>query len=815
MENTDNLLKSILYSESEGEVSNIITKNKSMNDPESWKPLDGRDTNVNIITNQSSTGAKAATELITNMVDSILIKRCLEEGMNPKDKAKVPKTMYDAVETLIKKNLQRGKIINADNQWIKTYAEKNLTIGITTTRKNSKNKEPCFTFVDNGEGQKPKKFPNTFLSLSEKYKSDIPFVQGKYNMGSSGTLGYCGEHWYKLIISRRYDQEGNWGWTLVRKSPQSEGDGIFAEYFIPSGEIPELSSNIQSVKPFKTQENKVCNNVSLRSGSIVKLYSYYMGHNYSGFNGTRAAFSENMVETILPLRLMDFTVKPSKNKGTARAQGIDIRRFCGMEFLLCRMKGDINNDEDDESNTRAEDLGSFTDPDIGKINLSAFLFREKPPQWYSNSNSRVFHHVNGQTMFKETRELLTRCKFPSLKDRIAIFVNSSELREPITIWKGDRETICSTNRGEKYKNKVKELIKSSEKLKKWNQEMKEAELESATSDIDNNIVREMIKHDPNLQDILSSKSPNVPIIGPTGNKDSDDGYIGKFSPSYIKCNEKILDHKLKIEGSKRLSFFTDVENDYFIRDDNRGELLFLVNGEVSKEITQKFSISKFLTNGALKIALRPSMNHIHIGDSFTFAVGLKDDAMSNRVVTKNSITILIIAGSAKTPNPQDRRNNKPQKKESKYLGLPGFELLTKKQKTLKLFAKDIKTITWEDSSFSCNEIDGGMIKDLGNGGYIHHINLDNIYLLNYCRKKANNPTAINEIMSKYILAMRIMMLGIESGLQAPKIKNSNQDLREDNYDVFRRRASAGAASVVLTLCENLPKQFSQQDEEYD
>ena len=43
----------------------------------------------------------------------------------------------------------------------------------------------------NTEGQKPEDFPKTFLSLSEKNKEGIPFVQGKFNMGSTGSLRFC------------------------------------------------------------------------------------------------------------------------------------------------------------------------------------------------------------------------------------------------------------------------------------------------------------------------------------------------------------------------------------------------------------------------------------------------------------------------------------------------------------------------------------------------------------------------------------------------------------------------------------------------
>ena len=54
-----------------------------MRDSENWVPLDKRDTNFNVVTNQAMTGAKAATELMTNMVDALLMKHAHMEGYGP------------------------------------------------------------------------------------------------------------------------------------------------------------------------------------------------------------------------------------------------------------------------------------------------------------------------------------------------------------------------------------------------------------------------------------------------------------------------------------------------------------------------------------------------------------------------------------------------------------------------------------------------------------------------------------------------------------------------------------------------------------
>ena len=212
------LCRRLLDAESESDVQAVVDSVPEMTSQKNWRPLDGRETNFNITSNQASDGGKALTELMTNMVDAVLMKHALQKHINPKGK-NAPATMHEAVDKLIK-NLRGGKLtsLDANDNWLRSFAQSNLIIGVTGARSKRKGL-PCYTFVDNGEGQEPDNFASTFLSLSTGNKKDIPFVQGKYNMGSSGVLGYCGLKWFKLIVSRRFDGASPWGFTLMRKRP--------------------------------------------------------------------------------------------------------------------------------------------------------------------------------------------------------------------------------------------------------------------------------------------------------------------------------------------------------------------------------------------------------------------------------------------------------------------------------------------------------------------------------------------------------------------------------------------------------------------
>ena len=83
-------------------------------------------------------------------------------------------------------------------------------------------KSPCITVYDFGEGQNPEDFHNTFLSLHRGNKANIHFVQGKYNMGSTGAVVFCGDKKYQLIASKRNlslanGSDSSFGFTIVRR----------------------------------------------------------------------------------------------------------------------------------------------------------------------------------------------------------------------------------------------------------------------------------------------------------------------------------------------------------------------------------------------------------------------------------------------------------------------------------------------------------------------------------------------------------------------------------------------------------------------
>lgn len=741
------------------------------------------------------------------MVDAVLMKHALLKGIDPRGKD-APRTMHQAVDVLIKP-LHGGKLTNLDpnDPWLRQFAQSNLVIGVTGAR-TRRTGLPCYTFVDNGEGQNPAVFESTFLSLSSGNKSDIPFVQGKYNMGSSGVLSYCGQRKFKLIVSRRYDGKGPWGFTLLRKRP---GGGMpVAEYFVPSGgKVPTFQED--ALFPFRKGDGRRYDGVHLTTGTVIKLYDYQIGSRFSGgFRGSREALNENLVETILPFRILDFRQTPDPKRGGDRAEGIDPRGFCGMEFLLLRShrEGDNDEDEDEAAGTGRIAVGSIKSPELGDIEISAIRLKRKLPGWLHVSNNRVFHAVNGQVQFKQTRGYLsTTCGFPALKDRVVIVIDASNLTFDAhnEIWKGDREHVRDTTIGERYKDTVTAIIKESKALLDLQNEVALEELQQAVKSERNDLFQKLVNSDRNLAALLTSRDPviTLPTAGGTGNgtEPGHGEFTGKYSPTRLRFEGSVRDRglDLPINRSRPVVARTDAENGYLQRPDNRGRLV------IDEHIYERFGIRTQLHNGRLTLYLDPVEGALKVGDRIVLKVGLQDDAMPQAVSDQVTVRIVHVE---KMPRKEKKKPTEPKAAEKGRMegdgesgpthGLPPFVLLTKDGHNV---GRE-ETQPWPDGF---TELDGGLIEDLGDNGTLYKINYDNSYHVKY-RMGARGDIARDVVTEKYILGMRILMLGYEHALRTIKeLKGEQLNGIAEYQDDFRRMTARGAAATVLALAENLPK----------
>ncbi len=799
------LCYALLGAESEADVDEIISKDKALNDKNNWLALDGNEINYNIVTNQAASGGKAATEIMTNMVDAILMRHAQSHGITH-DSSDCPKSMYDAVDSFVQ-NLQGGKLINADRNWLKDYSKKNLVVGVTgnpdSKLKTKSSAWPCYTFVDNGEGQHPDDFPKTFLSFKTGIKKAIPFVQGKYNMGSSGVLNYCGSNWYKLIVSRKWTRKGKWGWTLIRRRP---GDAEpIAEYFVYNGKIP--SFQIDSIWPLHKMDGSRYEGVCAKSGTIVKLYDFYVGKAFKTFKGAREAFLENLVETILPFQLMDFRYESG---GTTQGKGEpDQRPFYGMEYLLIRTHGAELDEDADSLERKRIHVGTITDARVGVINISAIPLekdaKKHGPAWLKYSNNRVFHAVNGQVQFKQTRGFLSGCRLSALKDRVVIVVDSTGLtsRGHADIWKGDRENIVENAMGARYKELVQDAITNSEPLRTLQTEITKEELRQIATTETADLFQKLIQENRDFINLLDNIDPTLHL--PDVDNNGGQSFEGRYDPTFlnIKRPKGVEPLGIAINRTGTVMATTDASNDFLLREDNRGSL-YLSNPQLQSMVT----IRHVLKDGQLTVFMTPgSENTELVGKTVEFEVGLNSPTMPQPL--KATVAVQFLAEDTTPKKKKKKKKKTPVTKDKPNRSLPPCKLLTKDGR--EVFGST--TEKWPDDF---DETEGGYIRDLGDSK-IYYINFDNTHHIRY-RAQCKSDIERDFLSQKFILVMRVLMLSAENALTNTMRRMSEVDGGDDKFsalqeidDEVRQAFATACATSALWVSDAIPRLVSSED----
>ena len=87
--------KELYFARTEDEIDKVINARPEIFKQENWYPLGGNENNFGIIENQQSNPIAALIEKITNSIDAVLMRRCLEADIDPKSE-EAPKSMEEA-----------------------------------------------------------------------------------------------------------------------------------------------------------------------------------------------------------------------------------------------------------------------------------------------------------------------------------------------------------------------------------------------------------------------------------------------------------------------------------------------------------------------------------------------------------------------------------------------------------------------------------------------------------------------------------------------------------------------------------------------
>ncbi len=218
------LCMDLLRADTEEEVIHLLKQQGYWDNPDAWRPFGDREDNFATVGNQSSSADGALVEKLVNSVDAVLMGKCWSAGVRP-NSHETPRSIPEAVAEFFFGDRSKADSLGRISNW--DAPKRRELSNLITLAATGARSTPSFTVVDAGEGQTPDRMPETLLSIDKQNKIDVHFVQGKFNMGGTGALRFCGRHNLQLVISRRNPNVSQmdsldasseqWGFTIVRR----------------------------------------------------------------------------------------------------------------------------------------------------------------------------------------------------------------------------------------------------------------------------------------------------------------------------------------------------------------------------------------------------------------------------------------------------------------------------------------------------------------------------------------------------------------------------------------------------------------------
>ncbi|MDE2634870.1 MAG: hypothetical protein OXI30_00775 [Chloroflexota bacterium] len=720
----------------EQEVAKFICERPNIFAQSNWHPLGGNSDFFGVVENQQSNPVAALVEKLTNAIDAVLMRRCYEEGIDPKS-AEAPRSIEEAVHRFFPEHS------NWDLRDPRSDQARSIQILADGTRGNT-----SIVVYDDGEGQNPEKFEETFLSILQGNKRKIRFVQGRYNMGGTGAIVFCGRRRYQLIASKRYDGTGKFGFTLIRERPRrdeeydegSEYQYLLVDDKIPAFDIDELELGLHRRR--------------FHTGTIIKLYSYDVHGNRHFIRDMSPSLNQYLFEPALPYAVVESELRYKRPHGGKSLVNYGLRRRLDNSDYL----------ETSFSET-------ITDRRFGTLKVSVYVFKarvegktaaatkETIRNEYFKNRMQVVFSVAGQVHGHYTSEFISRTlQFNVLKDYLLIHVDCTEMKHDFrrNLFKADRERMNQSKEAAELRKKLGDSLKSG-RLKEINKQRRNRlSLDSVDEDSLLKEIAEDLTFDKDMQELIKQtleldakskrKKPKPPQPRPPR-----EPFEGKRYPSFFSIDTKKHGVTAVIHiphgDSKSVQFDSDVENHYFDRAHDPGALELAVmtytpndasggdkQGTVN-DISEIFSVTRRSPqDGKIRVVFEPTKD-VQVGDEVEIRADLLSSAEPSGA---RSVRFWVMI-----TEPQPKKQPKPKlpPKEDK-LGLP---------KPVKVFeqATDAGNVrTWDDIEQSGITMNHGVVMhpDVEAGKLeAIYINMDSSILKNYRAKERN----ISEEKSRY------------------------------------------------------------------
>jgi len=741
--NYKTLCINLVRAESEDTVIKLLDNAGLWNSNENWGYFGDNENNFATIGNQQSKPEAAIVEKIINSVDAVLMGECLSRGIDPSSD-KAPKEIKEALESFY--GIYNGKLSNLSLGERKKLAQK-----ISFIASGSKT-APCYTLIDQGEGQCPSNFKNTFMSIGKSNKLRIPFVQGKFNMGGTGVFQFCGRKNIQLVVSKRNpnidcngsDDISSWGFTIVRREDPAEGvKSSSYKYLAPGGNIPSF---LAESLPFNPGSYPNAYENAMTYGTLIKLYEYQMtGYKTNILFDLYNRLSLLMPSIALPVRFYERRPGYSGHSFETNLSGLSVRL-----------------DEDRSDNLENGFPSSCEVKVMGQsMRVSIFAFKRDSSEKYIKNEGVVFT-INGQTHGYLQKSFFSRhaVRMSYLANSLLVLVDCSNFdgRSREDLFMNSRDRLRSGELRVKIERDLEELLRNHDGLKALREERRREDIKDKLGDSKPlaDVIESIIKKSPTLSKLFI-KGVRLPNPLSTKTVTPKEEYKGNKFPSFfklIKSYKKGNPKECAINRKFRVQYSTDAHNDYLDRDHDPGVFTISCNDIEISDYTIKF------WNGTATLTVKIPDNH-EIGDVLQVTTTLND--ISRVEPFKEEYWIKICKEDLNRGKKPGNRKKPSTNEDGKGAdGLGGLDLPE---------VLEIRRDEWPRYKF--NENSALKVQDSGEEGYDFFINIDNIHLLS--ELKSNNGVDEKILEARYKYGMVLMGISILNAYNSNKNEASDDD----------------------------------------
>lgn len=797
----------LMLADHQEDIIQILQTVGYWDDAQSWRYYGDRASNINTIGNQQSRPDAAIVEKLVNSVDARLINECLLHGIDPEGSA-APKSIREAVALFFDAGAKAASA-GLIREWTpkkRTEVAQGITLAATGNKPGAG--EPCFIISDLGEGQTPLALPNTILSLDKENKVKIPFVQGKFNMGGTGVLEFCGANNFQFVLSRRnpalIKSKGDptshhWGFTVVRREDPIGGrrSSVYT-YLAPIGAdiLPNkgqvLSFDSKSMPIFPDGQDAYGR--SAEWGTFIKLYEY----STSGFSGTNILLDSGLLRQLdllltdlaLPIRLYECrNYSGKKGSFSTNLTGIAVR---------------LEDDKGENLEQEPESVSMKIDGE--KMTANIFVFKKEKDKIYRSDEGIIFS-VNGQSHGHLSKSFFRRKSvgMSYLADSILVTIDctyiSSRARELLFMPSRDRLRSGALKSG--VENALEDLIGNNPNLRNLRAKRRQEEIEAILDDQRplGDILENLIKDSPTLAALfLKGTRLSNPFDNSEGTEDSSSSFTGKRFPSFFKFEDRdygeVLTRNCHINKRARITFETDVENNYFSRTPHQGKFtLQLLNVGESIEVDHTLNLRFGIASLNIRLPISTK-----VGDRLAFEARVTDDTGSGPFVNKFDL-IILGEGETKPGGPGPRRNppkgDKGKRKSPSGFNLPNIIKVAKEADNAHRGWANMSPPFDEYSAvrivhadrISTEDASSEMPKDV----YDFYINVDNIFLRHEQKNRKTDPEIL---LTKYLYAQVLLGIGL---LNYDNQSNSPRVETEFSVEEQVERFSVAVSPVIIPI----------------